>query len=160
MHSVTRSNRRTRKEWKDTFTVGIEELDVQHRGLLDLINEIGDLADAQDTVRSAAFGALNAMIRYAENHFRTEEGYLERYGYPEYRQQKEQHEAFVNSVFSMAQELEEESSLSLGTIILYLEDWYADHVTGTDQAYKEFLSSKIEEDPKLASVESSDKVAD
>jgi len=50
-------------------------------GLLDLINNIGDLADAQDTVKSAGFGALNAMVRYAENHFRTEEGYLERYSY-------------------------------------------------------------------------------
>jgi hemerythrin len=54
-----------RGEWKDSFTVGNEELDAQHRKLLDLINEIGDLADAQNTVKSATFGALNAMIRYA-----------------------------------------------------------------------------------------------
>jgi len=65
MHSITRSNRRMRGEWKDSFTVGNEELDAQHRKLLDLINEIGDLADAQNTVKSATFGALNAMIRYA-----------------------------------------------------------------------------------------------
>jgi hemerythrin len=55
MHFITRSNRRTRKQWKDSFTVGIDELDAQHRKLLELINEIGDLADAQNTVKSATF---------------------------------------------------------------------------------------------------------
>jgi hemerythrin len=117
MHTITRSNRRTRKEWKDSFTVGNEELDAQHRRLLDLINEIGDLADAQNTVKSATFHALNGMVRYAENHFKTEEGYFEKYSYPEHRQHKEEHEAFVESVFSMAQELDEGSALSLGAII-------------------------------------------
>ena len=82
MHSVIGSKRRTKKEWKDSFKVGICELDVQHRGLLDLINKIGDLADGHGTVESSAFGALNAMIRYADNHFRTEEGYLEKHCFP------------------------------------------------------------------------------
>jgi hemerythrin len=67
---------RTRKEWKGSFTAGTEELDARHRGLLDLINETGDLDDVQKTLKSTSFGALNGMIRYAENHFRTEEGYF------------------------------------------------------------------------------------
>jgi len=32
MQSVVRTNRRARKEWKDSYTVGVEELDAQHRG--------------------------------------------------------------------------------------------------------------------------------
>jgi hemerythrin len=159
MRYITRSNRRTRKEWKDSFTVGNQELDAQHRGLLDLINEIGDLADAQTTVKSTTFRALNAMILYAENHFRTEEGYFEKYSYPEHRQHKEEHEAFLESVFSMAQELDKESALSLGAIIFYLEDWYADHVLGTDQGYKQFLSIKIADGAKVVSVGSNEEVA-
>jgi hemerythrin len=154
--SITRSNRRTRQEWKDSFSVDIEELDAQHRELLDLINKIGDLADAQDTVKSAAFGALNAMIHYAENHFRTEEGYLKKYSCPAYSQQKLEHEAFVERTFSMAQDLEE-GGLSLGAIILYLEEWYTDHVRGSDQGYKQFLSCKMAEELKVTSVESSEK---
>jgi|GEM_PF-883717 hemerythrin-like metal-binding protein len=152
MRSFTRSNRRIRKEWQDSFTVGIEELDVQHRTLLYLINETGDLADAQNTAKSATFTALNAMILYAENHFRTEEDYFERYTYPEHCQQKEEHEAFVDSVFSMAQELDKESALSLGSIILFLEDWYTDRVPGADQEYKQFLSIKIADEAKVVHI--------
>jgi len=159
MHSVIGSKRRTKKEWKDSFTVGICELDVQHRGLLDLINKIGDLADGHGTVESSAFGALNAMIRYADNHFRTEEGYLEKYCFQEYRQHKKEHEAFVETVFSMAQELKKANGLSLGAIIFYLDDWYVDHVLGIDQGYKQFLSSRMVDKAEAVSVENSEKAA-
>lgn len=157
MRYITSSNRRTRKEWKDSFSVGIEELDAQHRGLLDLSNAIGDLADAQNTVKSATSNALNAMIRYAKNHFTTEEGYFEKYCYPEYPQHKLEHEAFVESAFLMAQELDKESVLSLGAIILYLEDWYTDHVLGTDRGYKRFLSAKMADEAKGVHIEISEK---
>ena len=158
MLSSTRSNRRTRREWKDTYSVGIEALDDQHRLLLDLINKLGDLADAPDAVQSGAFGALNAMIRYAQNHFRTEESYFEKYSYPKYSQQKAEHDAFVGDTFSMAQALEE-SDLSFGSIILFLEDWYADHILGFDQGYKKFFASKMADEAKVASVESREKGA-
>jgi len=59
----------------------------------------------------------------------------------------------------MAEELEKESTLSLGTIILYLEDWYTDHVLGSDREYKEFLSNKMAEDAKVVSREIDEKVA-
>ena len=48
MHSIMSSDLKTKIEWKDIFSVGVDELDTQHRGLLDLINELGDLAEAQD----------------------------------------------------------------------------------------------------------------
>lgn len=159
MHAIARSNRRTKKEWKDSFSVGVHKLDLQHRGLLDLINKIGDLAYTRGAVKSSAFSALNEMIRYADNHFRTEEGYLEKYCYPGYSEQKKEHEAFVERAFSMAQDLEKESGLSLGAIIFYLEDWYIDHVLGIDQGYKQFLTSKMADEAKVVAVEPGEKAA-
>jgi hemerythrin len=45
MRSITYPKRRTRKEWKDTFAVGIEEIDAQHRGVLGMFNQLGDLEE-------------------------------------------------------------------------------------------------------------------
>jgi hypothetical protein len=59
----------------------------------------------------------------------------------------------------MALELDRESALSLGTIILYLEGWYAEHVLGTDQRYKPFFSIRTAEGAKVVSVESNEEVA-
>ena len=156
MRFVANSNRRIRREWKDSFSVGIEKIDSQHRGLLDLINEIGDLADRQFAAKPEVFTVLNAMVRYAENHFQTEEGYLKKYGYPGLLQQKEAHEAFSESVFSMAGELEKASGLSLTAILLYLEDWYADHILGFDRGYKDFLAREMAEGAKAASTDTSE----
>jgi hemerythrin len=130
-------------EWKDSYTVGMKDLDAQHRGLLELINQIGDLADTFSPPKSAVFGALNEMIRYAQNHFRTEEQYLEKYGYPKYPEQKEEHEAFVEKTFEMARDLEKEDGLSLGAIILFLEDWYADHILSKDRNYAQYLATRM-----------------
>jgi hemerythrin-like metal-binding protein len=112
------------------------------RGLLDLINNIGDLADTRGAGKASTFSALNEMIRYADNHFRTEEGYLEKYSYQGCDEQKKELEVFVERAFSMARELEKDRGLSLGAIIFYLEDWYVDHVQGIDQTYKQFLTGQ------------------
>lgn len=109
-------------------------------------------------MKASTFSAMNEMIRYADNHFRTEEGYLKKYSYPGCDEQKKEHEVFVEKAFSMAQKLEKDSGLSLGAIIFYLEDWYVDHVQGIDQAYKQFLTSRMADEEKAVSVETSEKV--
>ncbi len=137
------ANSRRKMEWSDKFSVGVDVIDAQHRKLLELINQFGDIADAENTTRANSFSALNAMVKYAELHFKTEEGYLERYGYSQYSNQKKDHEEFFEKVFSMMQQLEDEGILTLGSIIIFLEDWYADHILGEDQKYKKFLMEKL-----------------
>jgi len=126
-----RSERKRRIEWRDSYSVGIEELDSQHQKLLELINKIGETADTGPS-KASCFALLNAMIRYAQEHFTTEERYLEKNAYPKYLEQKGANEKFVQETFTMAQELDEEGLLTLGGITFYLEDWYQDHILGFD----------------------------
>ncbi len=85
------------------------------------------------------FVLLNAMIKYAQNHFEAEEGYLEKIDFPALIYQKRAHENFVENVFSMAQELDEEGLITLEGITIYLEEWFKDHVLGSNQEYKAYL---------------------
>lgn len=141
MQLGSQSKYKRRIEWKDSYSVGIEELDSQHRKLLELINQIGALAE-KDLSKESCFAMLNAMIKYAQEHFYTEERYLEENAYPNYTQQKEAHESFVEDTFSMAQDLAGEGLLTLGGISIYLEDWYKDHILGFDQDYKAFFEKQ------------------
>ena len=113
------SKHKPRIEWRDSYSVGIEYLDSQHRKLLELINKIGDAAGT-GLSKASCFAVLNAMIRYAQEHFTTEERYLEKNSYPKYLEQKGAHEKFVQETFTMAQELDEEGLLTLGGITIYL----------------------------------------
>jgi hemerythrin len=135
------SKHKPRIEWRDSYSVGIEELDAQHRKLLELINEISKADDA-GTSKSSCFAILNSMIRYAEEHFTTEERYLESNAYPKCLEQKRAHEKFVQETFDKARQLEEEGMLTIGGITMYLEDWYKDHILGFDQDYKAFFEKR------------------
>jgi len=44
-------------------------------------------------------------------------------------------------------------------LIFYLEDWYVGHVLGIDREYKQFVSSKMADDAKVVSVETSEEAA-
>jgi hemerythrin-like metal-binding protein len=135
------SKHKPRIEWRTSYSVGVEDLDSQHRKLLELINKIGDAAGT-GLSRESCFAVLNAMIRYAQEHFTTEERYLEKNSYPKYLEQKGAHEKFVQETFTMAQELDEEGLLTLGGITIYLEDWYQDHILGFDQDYRAFFEKQ------------------
>ncbi len=64
------------------------------RDYQDLINKIGEAADTGSS-KASCFALLNAMIRYAQKHFTTEEPYLAKNAYPKYSEQKRAHEKFV-----------------------------------------------------------------
>ena len=137
----SRSKYKSRIEWRGSYSVGIEELDSQHQKLLKLINEMGEAADTAPS-KASCFAGLNAMIRYAQEHFTTEERYLEKNAYPKYLEQKAGHENFVQETFTMAQDLDGEGLLTLGGITMYIEDWYQDHILGFDQDYKAFFEKQ------------------
>ncbi len=131
---------RQKMKWQERYNVGHEALDRQHRKLLDLINDIRDLSEKGPS-KEVSFSALNAMVKYAQAHFDTEEHQLEECDYPRLAQQKESHEQFMERVFSMAQDLEDEM-LTMGSLTIYLEDWYIDHILGSDQEYKACIGQK------------------
>ncbi|MHC1728463.1 MAG: bacteriohemerythrin [Syntrophobacteraceae bacterium] len=137
MNFGSRTNQTKIMEWKDSYSVGVEEIDLQHRKLLDLINELYSLHNKEATGQTC-FAFLNGMMKYAQMHFDTEEHYFEKSGYPDLVQHKRSHEEFVEETFAMTQDLDEDM-LTLGGITIYLQEWYKDHVLGLDQDYKPFL---------------------
>jgi hemerythrin len=142
-------------EWKNSYSVGVKELDLQHQTLLKLINELDQFLENRQEASSKArcYAALNALVKYAELHFSTEEGYLSKCAYPKYDLQKKEHEDFLDTVFSMHAKFEKDGSYTLNEIINYLRDWYSLHVLGMDQRYKQFLAEKSAEAEKQAPVE-------
>lgn len=140
MNLGNRSSNPQALEWKEGYSVGVEELDLQHRKLLDLVNEIASLRSKGATEKTC-FAVLNAMIKYAEMHFETEERYFGTSDYPDSPRHKRFHEEFVDEAFSMVRDLDE-NMLTLGAIAIYLQEWYKDHILGTDREYMPFLVQK------------------
>jgi hemerythrin len=130
--------------WDSRYNVGIEELDEQHQQLLRLINELDEFVEAggKHIGKPSCFEALNALIKYADTHFRTEERYMEQHGYPMEASQREKHSDFMDRIFELTEESQKGDLLAFFKITNFLKNWYISHVLGMDQEYKDFLVSK------------------
>ena len=121
--------------WQKSFSVGVKELDKQHKRLLELINEIPDLEEKK------AYETLNQLIRYADTHFNTEEMLMKEHKYPGLDRQRKEHEKFTNKIFEINEGLNNKQTETLNSIKDYIMNWYISHILGMDQEYSEFFKN-------------------
>ena len=128
-------------EWQENYSVGVKELDDQHRSLLDTINTL--LEEQQDKYEAAKFSStLSSLIHYAYTHFATEERYLIQANFPDLKQHVLEHVGFITKTLSLTAKLENGGDESRRELLRYLKEWYSNHVLGADRHYIPFLASK------------------
>jgi len=122
--------------WSDKISVGILEMDEQHRQLIDLLNAL-----AQHTDPGVAFDTIMRMFSYAEGHFKAEEALLSRIGYPELEKQKQEHQAFLAKTADFSAQSLSDPALYV-KLATYLTSWLLHHIMEEDLKYKPFIQSK------------------
>jgi len=134
-------------EWSDVLSVGIEEIDAQHKVLVGLVNEMHEairLHHANEVVH----GILNKLAEYTRIHFAVEESLMRILDYPDYEVHKAQHEELIRSVVDL-QEKVASGKASVGFELMhFLKVWLTKHIIESDKEYgTHFLSSGAK--PKL-----------
>ncbi len=76
-------------EWRESFELGIPEIDGDHRIMLELVRAVEAAAAAQDRCRSER--SLDRFLAFTELHFAREETLLERWGFPGWRKHAHYH---------------------------------------------------------------------
>ena len=83
--------------WNPKMSVGLDELDDDHKQLISIINRLGE--DYQDGARQAAVQQLlRALQRYAEYHFAREEKVMLACGYHEIEEHQGEHRSFIAEI--------------------------------------------------------------
>lgn len=125
--------------WKDRFSVGVPQLDDQHRTLAELINRVVALAEAP--VRSPQIeDALNAVMEYAGRHFATEEAFLETVAYPGLEDHRGQHGDFTERAAELCMATINGDAEVPRDLADFLVEWWHDHILVEDMAYRSFLA--------------------
>lgn len=130
----------TLMQWNEAMSVGVEELDEQHRKLVGLINDAYEALQVHDETRMAQL--LDDMREYAIIHFDTEEGLLDKCGYPELSAHKFQHAKFNEAVREFKSKQFQNTNLS--QIFVFLSRWLASHIMEDDMRYAPYLTEKPE----------------
>jgi len=126
--------------WNDSYNTGIDEVDRQHRVLVDVINKLDD-ATAQGRDAAAVAPLLGELAAYAQYHFTTEEELMLAAGAAakHFRQHKAEHEAFAAKVRSQVAGIDLGDRAATGRLLDFLVSWLARHILLLDKEMARLL---------------------
>ena len=126
-------------QWSQKMSVGVPELDDDHKRLIDIINRLAEHA-GDETKESVLRQALYGLQRYAEVHFRREEAVMSACSFKGLDHHKQEHLAFVERISTLNRTFEvqgKNAASSLPDDLLgYLRDWLNHHILIEDMAYR------------------------
>ena len=137
--------------WSNEYNVGVEEIDNQHRSLVDLINQIWQSIVFQAD-REKTFELMGRLEHYTVAHFAAEEAYMEAIGYPDLEAHKEIHKQFVARIAQEKHLVESGGQLTLG-LMEFLKQWLLQHIMGTDMNVGRFAQKAKETRAQSTSTE-------
>lgn len=133
------THKRGRKEgstmmWKDSYRLGVEQIDQQHRELFDmteeLVNAVEEGATAADYEKAVGF-----LQDYVIEHFRDEEAYLASLHARDLAAHQAEHQAFTETVENYGRRLKENGfdEKTMKDLAGTVTAWLIYHVVDTDQ---------------------------
>jgi hemerythrin len=114
-------------EWKDSYRTGMDEVDHEHRELIELINRLYEqLEDAEAPLTVPAFfGDLNRAITA---HFALEERHMREQGYDQLREHKGDHERLLDEIRDLMEGYEAMPANARASFLgAALDDWFSIH---------------------------------
>ena len=130
-------------EWTPDLSVGIGEIDSQHREFIRLITNMPKELDAGYDAKKAA-ELIIFLEGYADRHFMAEEMYMSVYSYPQVNVHKALHDKFRAEIAGMREKAEHEES---GEVVLEINrriySWFVEHIKVTDRKLGDFLKGKM-----------------
>ncbi|RDH89371.1 MAG: hemerythrin [endosymbiont of Seepiophila jonesi] len=125
-------------EWSDSLSVGIEEIDEQHKILVNLINRMHQAIHERHG-SDAAKGILAELADYTRIHFAVEESLMRILNYPGYEEHKEIHEELLNHVIELVQKVESGKTAIGFELLHFLKTWLTKHIMEEDMQYTGFF---------------------
>lgn len=126
-------------QWDDRLSVGNDLLDNQHKLLVEQCNRIANcVSDESEEGKNQFHDILNALMRYAHEHFRTEEELLAQNFYPDLEAHKREHAAFEEHLIETLAAASQ-GKLDKAGLQQFLRTWLSEHMLESDLKYREFL---------------------
>ena len=127
--------------WSPDYSVGNEEIDSQHKKLIEIINTLHDGMKAGKG-KVILGDILDELTNYTGFHFAVEEKLFEKYNYPDTITHKQAHADMVERVLEFREGYVKGSSLLTLEIMNFLRDWLVNHIAKSDKNYSAYFKEK------------------
>ena len=130
-------------DWSDDLSVGIEEIDQQHRILVGMLNELHE-AIHQHKGTEATTQILKRLADYTLIHFSVEEGMMRLLDYPDYDEHKAEHDNLIEEIQELQTKVAAGKKSVNFELLHFLKLWLSNHIQESDRHYiPHFMSHGI-----------------
>ena len=130
--------------WGEEFSVKIQEIDDQHKVIVDMINELGASISGNDSPEVIG-RTIERLAEYTKVHFAIEEALLRLFRYPDYVQHKQIHQKLLERVLAFQKQFAKGNTQIGPELMYFLKDWLLSHIVKVDKNYSShLLTHKIE----------------
>lgn len=112
--------------WKDEFSLGIESVDVEHREMIELINDL-DSAMQQDATQDTVVDTLGEIYARIAAHFALEEKIMRDAHYEAFAAHKQDHELLLDELLDVIDSVDEDGDYDRVALSRDLDTWFSDH---------------------------------
>ena len=130
-------------EWNFQLSVGIKEIDIQHKDLLEIVNKTLEAIKLGDNAE--ALKALELFSGHLEMHFKSEESYMTNYSFPHAKAHRKEHEEIRNCIISLGELLSKEAANDMLYRELrgFMTYYVLKHMFMTDKELGDFLKDRM-----------------
>jgi diguanylate cyclase (GGDEF)-like protein/hemerythrin-like metal-binding protein len=121
--------------WDKHFITGLAEIDDQHRRLVDMINQFGEVLTGNQPDSGDLDQIFNLLANYAQYHFSEEEAlmHLMRIDKRHLLSHLAAHFNFLQELNALHRELSAANPMTARNLFEFLTQWLAYHILGADQ---------------------------
>lgn len=121
-------------QWDSCLETGLEEVDQQHRHLVQLTNDFGTLLSLDKIESDDVENLFSELVSYSEYHFEEEEKLMDETGVdPGFSDtHRKIHEGFINDVLLMKRMIADDKA-ALPDLFEFLMNWLVYHILGDDK---------------------------
>ena len=128
--------------WDDLLSVGVDEVDDDHRKLVDLFNMLGHAVTEGDDPEYIE-AVLEELINCTIWHFSHEERLMLKYGYDGIEEHKAVHKELIKGARDLQQKILQKGNLVASEDIEYLEHWLTEHILTSDMRMGSYLAMEM-----------------
>ncbi len=128
--------------WDHVLSIGIDEIDEDHRRLVELFNLLNHSVtggESQEYLEAVLAELINCTVW----HFSHEERLMLKYGYEGFAEHKTEHRELVNSVKELQQKILQAGKFEANEDLDFLERWLTQHILTDDMKLGTYLAQTM-----------------
>ena len=128
--------------WQDTDSVGVKELDDQHKEIFSVTNRFYDLMSQSKTKEDFKL-ILDELIKNIIDHFATEEKYFDLYQYDQKISHTRLHQTYLQKINQFSKEIDQNFNIELLLQMAdFMKNWWIHHIDNEDKKYSQYFNQQ------------------